>query len=163
MIFVAGADKLQFGTLVEDLNNSYLAENDQYPVVLDSTLTCCLITMVTKVVNTWTMARVYQGRQVLPSANRKKCSNLRGFVAAITMNMATIRVIVPKRRSCMKPKCQKLKKMRTKMGLQALHLTKMGLQVLNPAQGCNCQVTPRFTGGNENRECSNSAFFQREK
>jgi hypothetical protein len=150
---VARADKLQFGTLVEDLNNSYLAGNDQYPVVLDSTLTCCLITMVTKVVNTWTTTRVYQGRQVLPSANRKKCSNLRGFVAAITMNMATIRVIVPKRRSCMKPKCQKLKKMRTKMGLQ----------VLNPAQGCNCQVTPRFTGGNENRECSNSAFFQREK
>jgi hypothetical protein len=39
MIFLAGADKAQFGTLIEDLNNSYLAGNDQYPVPLDGTLT----------------------------------------------------------------------------------------------------------------------------
>jgi hypothetical protein len=28
MIFLAGADKARFGTLIEDLNNSYLAQND---------------------------------------------------------------------------------------------------------------------------------------
>jgi hypothetical protein len=39
MIFLAGADKAQFGTLIENLNNSYLAGNDQYPVPLDVTLT----------------------------------------------------------------------------------------------------------------------------
>jgi hypothetical protein len=40
MIFLAGADKAQFGTLIEDLNNSYLAGNDQlYPVTLDRALT----------------------------------------------------------------------------------------------------------------------------
>jgi hypothetical protein len=39
MIFLAGADKAQFGTLMEDLNNSYLAGNDQYPVLLDCALT----------------------------------------------------------------------------------------------------------------------------
>jgi hypothetical protein len=39
MIFLAGADKARFGTLIEDLNNSYLAGNDQYPVSLDGTLT----------------------------------------------------------------------------------------------------------------------------
>jgi hypothetical protein len=76
---------------------------------------------------------------------------LRGFDAGIAMNMATIRVIVPKRRRCMEHKCQKLKKMRMTMGLQ----------VLNPAQGCNGQVRPRVVlHGNENHECSNSAFFQ---
>jgi NAD-dependent SIR2 family protein deacetylase len=38
----------------------------------------------------------------------------------------------------------------------------MGLQVLDPAQGCNGQVRPRVVlHGNENHECSNSAFFQR--
>jgi hypothetical protein len=31
LIFLAGADKARFGTLIEDLNNSYLAGNDQYP------------------------------------------------------------------------------------------------------------------------------------
>jgi hypothetical protein len=41
---------------------------------------------------------MYQGRQVLPSANREKRSNLRGFVAGIVMNMTTIRVIVPKKK-----------------------------------------------------------------
>jgi hypothetical protein len=40
MIFLAGVDKAQFGTLIEDLNNSYYpAGNDQYPVSLDGTLT----------------------------------------------------------------------------------------------------------------------------
>jgi hypothetical protein len=39
MIFLAGADKARFGTLIEDLNNSSLAGNDQYPVPLDGTLT----------------------------------------------------------------------------------------------------------------------------
>jgi hypothetical protein len=39
MIFLAGADKARFGTLIENLNNSYLAGNDQYPVSLDGTLT----------------------------------------------------------------------------------------------------------------------------
>jgi hypothetical protein len=43
MIFLTGADKAQFGTLIEDLNNSYyLAGNDQYPVLLDGTLTLLL-------------------------------------------------------------------------------------------------------------------------
>ena len=106
--------------------------------------------------------KMYQGRQILPSANRKKRSNLRGFVAGIAMNMATIRVIVPKRRRCMEHKCQKLKKMRMRKGLQVLDPDKMGLQVLDPAQGCNGQVRPRVVlHGNENHECSNSAFFQR--
>jgi hypothetical protein len=40
MIFLAGADKeARFGMLIEDLDNSYLAGNDQYPVPLDGTLT----------------------------------------------------------------------------------------------------------------------------
>jgi hypothetical protein len=39
MTFMAGADKARFGTLIENLNNSYLAGNDQYPVSLDGTLT----------------------------------------------------------------------------------------------------------------------------
>jgi hypothetical protein len=38
MIFLAGADKAQFGMLIENLNNSYLAGNDQYSVSLDGTL-----------------------------------------------------------------------------------------------------------------------------
>jgi hypothetical protein len=105
---------------------------------------------------------MYQGRQVSPSASRKKRSNLRGFVAGIAMNMATIRVIVPKRRRCMEHKCQKSKKMRMRMrkGLQVLDPDKMGLQVLDPAQGYNGQVRPRVVlHGNDNHECSNSAFF----
>jgi hypothetical protein len=114
------------------------------------------------VVNTWTTTRMYEGRQVSPSANREKRSNLRGFVAGIAMNMATIRVIVPKRRRCMEQDCQKLKKMRMRKGLQVLDPDKMGLQVLDPAQRCNGQVRPRVVlHGNENHECSNSAFFQR--
>jgi hypothetical protein len=49
-----------------------------------------------------------------------------------------------------------------KMGLQVLDPAKMGLQVLNPAKGCNGQVRPRVElHGNDNHECSNSAFFQR--
>jgi hypothetical protein len=49
------------------------------------------------------------------------------------------------------------------MGLQVLDPAKMGLQVLDPAEGwCNGQVRPRVVPhGNENHECSNSAFFQR--
>jgi hypothetical protein len=114
------------------------------------------------VVNTWTTARMYQGRQVLPSANHERGSNLCRFVAGIVMNMDTIRVIVPKRRRCMEHKCQKSKKMRMRKGLQVLDPDKMGLQVLDPAQGCNGQVRPRVVlHGNENHECSNSAFFQR--
>jgi hypothetical protein len=63
----------------------------------------------------------------------------------------------------MEPKCQKLKKMRMKMGLQVLDPAKMGLQVLGPALGYNRQVRPRVVlHGNENHECSNNAFFQRE-
>jgi hypothetical protein len=31
MIFLAIADKARFRTLIEDMNNSYLAGNDQYP------------------------------------------------------------------------------------------------------------------------------------
>jgi hypothetical protein len=106
---------------------------------------------------------MYQGRQLSPSANRDKHSNLRGFVAGVVaMNMAAIRVIVPKRRRCMEPKCQKSKKMRMRMGLQVLDPAKMGLQVLDPAKGCNGQVKPRVVlHGNDNQECSNSAFFQR--
>jgi hypothetical protein len=75
--------------------------------------------------------------------------------------MATIRVIVPKRRRCMEHKCQKSKKMRMRKGLQVLDPDKMGLQGLDPAQGCNGQVRPRVVlHGNENHECSNSAFCQ---
>jgi hypothetical protein len=78
--------------------------------------------------------------------------------------MATIKVIVPKRRRCMEHKCQKSKKMRMRKGLQVLDPAKMGLQVLDPAQGCNGQVRPRVVlHGNENHECSNSAFFPAEK
>jgi hypothetical protein len=90
MIFLAGADKVRFGTLIEDLNNSYLAGNDQYPVSLDGTLT---------------LLSHYQGHRggehmdddknvsrETSFAQRK----LRGFVAGIAMNMATIRVIAPK-------------------------------------------------------------------
>jgi hypothetical protein len=60
---------------------------------------------------------MYQGRQVLTSANRDQRSNLPRCVARIAMNMATIRVIVPKRRKCMEPRWQKSKKMRVKIGL----------------------------------------------
>jgi hypothetical protein len=70
---------------------------------------------------------MYQGRQVSPSANRKKRSNLRGFVTGIAMNMATIRVIVSKRRRCMEHKYQKSKKMRMRKKLQVLDPDKMGL------------------------------------
>jgi hypothetical protein len=42
MIFLAVANKARFGALVEDLNNSYLAGNDQYPVLLDGALTLLL-------------------------------------------------------------------------------------------------------------------------
>jgi hypothetical protein len=161
MIFLARADKARFGTLIENLNNSYLAGNDQYPVSLDGTLTLLSHYQGHQVVNTWTTTGMYQGRQVLSSANRDKRSNLRGFVAGIAMNMATIRVIVPKRRRCVEHKCQKSKKMRMKKGLQVLDPDKMGLQVLDPAQGFNGQVRPRVVlHGNENHECSNSAFFQ---
>jgi hypothetical protein len=125
-----------------------------YHEILDAMLA------VTDIVNIWTTTLMYQGGQVFPSANREKRSNLRGFVAGIAMNMATIRVIVSKRRRCMEPKCQKLKKMRMKMGLQVLNLAKMGLQVLDPAQGYNGQVRPRVVlHGDDNHECSNSAFF----
>jgi hypothetical protein len=49
-------------------------------------------------------------------------------------------------------------------GLQVLDPDKMGLQVLNPAQGCNGQVRPRVVlHGNENHECSNSAFGKIER
>jgi hypothetical protein len=110
---------------------------------------------------------MYQGRQVSPSVKHdQQPSNLRRFVAGIAMkNMATIRVIVPKRRRYMEPRWQKPKKMRVKVGLQVLDPAKMGLQVLNPAKGwCNGQVRPRVVPhGNDNHECSNSAFFQREK
>jgi hypothetical protein len=41
---------------------------------------------------------MHQVRQVLPSAHRKKGSNLCRFVAGIVMNMDTIRVIVPKKK-----------------------------------------------------------------
>jgi NAD-dependent SIR2 family protein deacetylase len=52
--------------------------------------------------------------------------------------------------------------MRMTKGLQVLNPDKMGLQVLDPAQGCNGQVRPRVVlHGNDNHECSNSAFFQR--
>jgi hypothetical protein len=47
------------------------------------------------------------------------------------------------------------------MGRQVLNPAKMGLQVLDTALGCNGQVRPRVVlHGNENHECSNSAFFQ---
>jgi hypothetical protein len=42
MIFLAGADKARFGTLIKNLNNYYLTGNDQYPVSLHSTLTLLL-------------------------------------------------------------------------------------------------------------------------
>jgi hypothetical protein len=38
IIFLARADKARFGTLIEDLNNSYLAGKNQYSVSLDGTL-----------------------------------------------------------------------------------------------------------------------------
>jgi hypothetical protein len=37
--FLMGADKVRFGSLVEDLNNSYLGGIDKYPESLDATLT----------------------------------------------------------------------------------------------------------------------------
>jgi hypothetical protein len=105
---------------------------------------------------------MYQGRQLSPGANCDQRSNLGGFVAGIAMNMATIRVIIPKRRRCVELRWQKSKKMRVKMGLQGLNPAKMGLQVLDPTKGwCNGQVRPRVVPhGNENHECSNSALFQ---
>jgi hypothetical protein len=49
-----------------------------------------------------------------------------------------------------------------KMGLQVLGPAKMALQVLDPAQWCNGQIRLRVVPhGNENHECSNSAFLQR--
>ena len=38
MIFLAGADKERFGNLKMELNNSYLAEKDNYPRSLEATL-----------------------------------------------------------------------------------------------------------------------------
>jgi hypothetical protein len=137
MIFLAGADK---APLIENLNNSYLTGNDQYPVSLDGTLI---------------LLSRYQGHQgsehimdddknvsrETSSAQRKPQQAQQLVVAGIAMNMAaTTRVIFPKRRRCMEPKCQKPKKMRMRNGLQVLNPDKMGLQVLDPAQGCNGQV-----------------------
>jgi hypothetical protein len=87
------------------------------------------------VVNTWMATRMYQERQVSPGANREKRSNLRGSIVGIAMNMATIRVIVPKRRRCMEPKCQKSKKMRMRKGLQVLDPDKMGCKYSIPPKG----------------------------
>ena len=39
MIFLAGADKVRYGKLLEDLNNSFLSKKDNYPSNIDSTLT----------------------------------------------------------------------------------------------------------------------------
>ena len=39
MIFLAGVDKNRYGKLLEDLNNSYLSQKDNYPSNIDSTLT----------------------------------------------------------------------------------------------------------------------------
>ena len=39
MIFLEGADDGRFGKLKHELNNSYLADNDNYPESLDATLT----------------------------------------------------------------------------------------------------------------------------
>jgi hypothetical protein len=62
----------------------------------------------------------------------------------------------------MEQDCQKLKKMRMREGLQVLDPDKMGLQVLDPAQGCNGQVRPGVVlHGNENHECSNSEVLKR--
>ena len=38
-ILLGGVDKKRYGTLLENLNNSFLAGNDQYPVSVDDTLT----------------------------------------------------------------------------------------------------------------------------
>jgi hypothetical protein len=49
-----------------------------------------------------------------------------------------------------------------KMGLQVLDPAKMGVQVLGPARGWDGQVRPRVVlHGNDNHECSDSAFFKR--
>jgi hypothetical protein len=51
-----------------------------------------------------------------------------------------------------------------KMGLRVLNPAKRELQVLDPTHGCNGQVRPRVVlHGNENHECSSSAFFQLKK
>jgi Zinc knuckle len=39
MTFLAGADKRRFGSMLEELNNAYLAKNDKYPKSVESTLT----------------------------------------------------------------------------------------------------------------------------
>ena len=38
MIFLAGADKIRYGTLLDDLDNAYLAKTDNYPKTLDTAL-----------------------------------------------------------------------------------------------------------------------------
>lgn len=39
MIFLAGADKKRYGTMIEELNNSYLSKKDNYPTLIDDVLT----------------------------------------------------------------------------------------------------------------------------
>jgi hypothetical protein len=137
MFFLAGVDKAQFGTLIEDLNNSYdLAGNDQYPVPLDGAIT---------------LLSHYQGHRGSEHMdNDKNVSRETSFAQ---------RKPLP----AQQPRWQKSKKMRVEMGLQVLDPAQMGLQVLDPTGGwCNGQVIPRVVPhGKDNHECSNSAFFQR--
>jgi hypothetical protein len=78
---------------------------------------------------------MYQGRQVSPSANGEKRSNLRGFVAGIAMNMATIRVIVSKRRRCMEHKCQKSEEDENEEGTECSIPTRWDCKYSIPPKG----------------------------
>jgi hypothetical protein len=81
--------------LIEDLNDSYLAGNDQYPVPLDGTLT-----LLSHYQGHRGSEHMDDGKNVSRETSFAQCkrSNLRGFIAAIVMNMATIRVIVPQKK-----------------------------------------------------------------
>jgi hypothetical protein len=163
MIFLAGADKARFETLIENLNNSYLAGNDQYPVSLDGTLS---------------LLSHYQGHRggehMDDGKNVSRETSFAQRKPRKAQQLARIRCWNCNEYGHYQSDCPQKKKMHgTQMsevkedeneeGTASAQSAKTGLQVLNPAQECNGQVRPRVVlHGNENHECSNSAFFHRE-
>jgi hypothetical protein len=127
-----------------------MAGNDQYPVLLDGTLT---------------LLSHYQGHRggehMYDNKNVSRETSFAQRKPRKAQQLARIRCW-----NCneyghghYQSDCPQKKKMPGTQLAEVLDPDKMGLQVLDPAQGCNGQVRPRVVlHGNENHECSNSAF-----
>jgi hypothetical protein len=163
MIFLARADKAQFGTLIEDLNNSYLAGNDQYPVSLNGTLTLVLHYQGHRGSKHMDDDKNVSRETSFAQRKPRKAQQLARICCWNCNEYGHYQSDCPEKKKMHGTQMSEAKKMIMKMGLQALDHAKMGLQVLGPAQGCNGQVRPRLVlHGSDNHECSNSAFvFQR--